>query len=94
MGQPSAGTIVSASVSTAAVVQLARRLALYASIGVGIPVAHSESLFVTTNTALNGTVQIQQTLHHWDFYANASFSDFTRGVYPFFSTGFVHRWRG
>jgi hypothetical protein len=90
----SAGTLLGGGATTAVDMQLLPRLVLETGASVSGAIAKSSSLAVDRPAELGGFVQLQQTLHHWDLYANLNLSNVTRSARPFWSAGFVHRWGG
>jgi hypothetical protein len=75
-------------------VQLLPRLAFETGAGVSGAIAKSASLADDRRVALGAFVQLQQTFHHWDLYANFNLGDLTRSAKPYWSAGLVHRWGG
>jgi len=88
------GVVFVGRAGASATVQLLPRLALFAGLTVSGPFARSGSLTADDVTGVGGNLAIQQTLHHWDLYANASINDFTSTARVFWSAGFIHRWGG
>jgi hypothetical protein len=90
----SAGTLFGAHASATASVQLMPRLAFEFGAGVGGMLTKSSSLVDDRPTALGAYAQLEETVHHWDFYANFTLANLTRSASPFWSAGVVHRWGG
>ena len=90
----SAGTLVVARARASAIVQLTDRLALSGGAAVNGSIAKSSSLLDDRATHLTGYVQLQQTIHQVDVYANFALGELEHAASPLWSAGLVYRWGG
>ncbi len=90
----SAGSVLFVNFGTEAQFQLTRRLSIQNGFSFGVPVAQSDGLLISPSSDAGTYVQMVQTLHRLDFYANASFGDLAGIRNVAGSTGLVYRWGG
>jgi hypothetical protein len=92
-GQPAmSGTVVSVSAGVQGIVQLHRRVALFAGVSMGGPISYSTGLVTDAHPTLHTYGTLNVGFHRWDLYAQGGADDLTRTTSPWASVGFVHRW--